>query len=173
MEKVKVHLGCRTNLLSGYINVDKENFPINYSEHKFLQADASRIDEHFIAETVDEILSRFFFEHFSNDEVSELLFRLWYILKPEGKLITEVPDFLRILKRHDRMHSKGDFEQLNILNPHMFGTVEETVHKSTWSEKIGRYYLTRENLFTIDKIVKGKNTITFHSTKIGKIYGEE
>ena len=127
MGKLRLHLGCGTVYLQGYVNID-----MHIPEYSFLAKDRpdlveqnkttvdryykeeqtketlhnKQIDKYCVADrfmdirnldypenSVDEILIVQTFEHFSRKEASKALDNWYKILKPEGKLCIDVPDF--------------------------------------------------------------------------------
>lgn len=93
-KKIKLHLGCGSNILNDYINVDGEycasqtNIVIHNLTEFYPLAD----------DTVDEILSVHVIEHIMPNLV-EYMFKEWLrILKPGGCAIVEWPDLLKMCK---------------------------------------------------------------------------
>lgn len=145
---MKINLGCGNRLLEGYINIDIYA-PSHKTKEQFLQADALEIDSYFLADSVDEVYSSHFFEHLTHFEVTDLLYRIFNILKPGGKLIIRVPDFIGLITDYAKRQSKGDFSDTDILHLKVFSTEKETLHKTVWYKEIGQYYLVREGLFDV------------------------
>lgn len=91
-EPVKLHLGCGTVMMDGYINVDGDymkdkGYPITYHD----------ITKEFPLPNncVDEILSIHVIEHFPRNIVSNIMKEWLRILKPGGFVATEWPDTLK------------------------------------------------------------------------------
>lgn len=83
---LKLHLGCGDIILDGYVNVDL------YNPKAELQCDIKKLP--YEDNSVDEVLSCHVIEHFDFKEAFDVL-REWYrVLKPDGYIITETPDFL-------------------------------------------------------------------------------
>lgn len=94
-QPVKLHLGCGTVMMDGFINVDGEymkdkGFPIAYHDltKPFPIPDNS----------VDEILSVHVIEHFPRHQVDPMMKEWLRILKPGGFVATEWPDALKACK---------------------------------------------------------------------------
>ena len=127
-KKLKLHLGCGTVYLKGYINIDApchkymgnyfnlmrdENTTTvdKYYKYPFIWAhsakkpiiadryiDISMIHLFYKKNSVDEILAYQVVEHFHKHRVVELL-RTWYhVLKKGGLLKIDVPDIIGTLK---------------------------------------------------------------------------
>ena len=97
---LKINLGCASRLLPGYINIDTDslesikvrypNVEINTS-HTFLQGNFFELD--FEEGTIDEIRADSLIEHLSFKEEKEFFLRCSKLLKPNGLLYIETPDF--------------------------------------------------------------------------------
>lgn len=86
--EIKLHLGCGSNILPGYINIDKGQRPeVQYD----LTSDI--LDLKFNDNSIDEIRSHHVFEHFHRYQAVTLMFVWNNWLKEKGKLIIETPDF--------------------------------------------------------------------------------
>jgi len=85
---VKLHLGCGTNILDGYINIDKSPRPgIDINLVKDI------LDLGFEENTIDEIRSHHLFEHFHRYEAVALIATWNRWLRPKGHLVIETPNF--------------------------------------------------------------------------------
>lgn len=100
-EKTKLHLGCGSRLLPGYINIDL-NVPKTDSEgtqgFKFQKLDVRDIGKYYGEESVEEIRSEHLFEHFSRVEATAVLIQWTRIIREGGILSIQVPDFGAICK---------------------------------------------------------------------------
>jgi predicted SAM-dependent methyltransferase len=106
---IKLHIGCGTIILSGYLNCDL------YSQQAQLQCNA--LDLPFKNDTIDEIYSAHVFEHFDFKE-GYLLIQEWKrVLKIGGKLVIEIPDLIATCKE---MVNAKDEERI-MLYPQFFG----------------------------------------------------
>ena len=88
---LKLHLGCGENYIKGYTNIDK------YSGKADIQEDAITL-ESFEDNSVDEILAEHFLEHLSRREILLALKKWNSLLKKNGLLKIEVPDFVWCLQ---------------------------------------------------------------------------
>lgn len=90
----KLHLGCGTKHIDGYINIDIRYLPgvDEVNNVKFLR--------NYKSNTVDEIYASHVLEHFTRWEYKNVL-KTWYnILKPGGVLRLAVPDFQAICEHY-------------------------------------------------------------------------
>jgi SAM-dependent methyltransferase len=92
LDKVRLHLGCGSRLFDGYINVDGA----------YMRGTAGVVI-HDITEplplgdnTVDEILSVHVIEHIMRDRVQAMIKEWHRVLKPNGFVAVEWPDFLKM-----------------------------------------------------------------------------
>ena len=123
---MKLHLACGDVYLDGWINIDAiSNYATLASEDSVLVDDVKTdihnyyrgkyighrgqivVDEfmdlldipyRFENDSIDEILIIGAFEHFSKDEGISLLKEWHRILKPDGKLIIDVPDMVKTMR---------------------------------------------------------------------------
>ena len=82
---VKLHLGCGTNLKPGYINIDQYVSAPNITKMDIFHLQ-------FDTNSVDEIFSEHMLEHLSKYEVPQALKEWSRVLKPEGKLVMNLPN---------------------------------------------------------------------------------
>jgi len=84
---MKLNLGCGRDVKEDYVNVDfnpRANvMPVNLSVLPWPWSDDS----------AEEILMLDILEHFSYRMTDKILTECWRVLKPQGKLIVQVPDF--------------------------------------------------------------------------------
>ena len=151
----KLNLGCGNKLLPGYINIDFFALPEEEIKgHDFIEADVQELPSLFAAESVDEVLAVHLFEHLTHAQITTLLFKIWNVLKPGGRLIIITPDFIKLLDELANRTSRGDFSTLDITCLKLFSTPDETLHRSIWYDEVGEWYLNREDLFTLDRITR-------------------
>lgn len=81
----KLHLGCGTNLKEGYLNIDQY-----LSAPSITNIDIFKLP--IEDNLVDEIFSEHMLEHLSKYEVPEALKEWARALKPDGKLIMNLPN---------------------------------------------------------------------------------
>jgi len=156
---VKINLGCRNVLLPGYYNVDKEEMPLVNAPDgvKFLQFDAMSIDQYFLANSVDEVFMSHVLEHFTYFGVTQILYKIWGILKPGGCLVGAVPDSEEMIQHFKRKLQAGDLRDIDVIHLEIFGALDEGMaqqHKTVWFEEMAKYFLTRQGFFTIEKLDK-------------------
>lgn len=90
IELKKLNLGCGDALKPGYLNADK------YDRRAEVNFDAKEIP--YEDETFDEVYSSHLLEHFNKFDVPIVLSECYRVLKYDGKLVFEVPDFEWALK---------------------------------------------------------------------------
>ena len=162
----KINLGCRNNLLPDHVNIDTCNLQGGFAD-QVLQINALELDMHFRGNSIEEVRASHFFEHLTHFQVSDLLYKIWGILKPGGKLIIIVPDFPALIDDFQQRHRVGDFSTVDLLHLKVFNTEEETPHQTVWYEAIGRYYLEREGLFHVTHVTHPtKLEVLFRATKL-------
>jgi beta-1,4-mannosyl-glycoprotein beta-1,4-N-acetylglucosaminyltransferase len=130
-QNIKLNLGCGDKKLSGYFNIDISNptADLVWDVRKILLDDNK----------VDEIVVIHLLEHFAPEEVSDIL-REWYrILKPNGKLILELPDIEELCKN---FASGTKQERYLILNCIYGSMMPEFPHRFGWYEDILRDHLS-------------------------------
>jgi len=163
---MKLNIGCGTELLDGYVNIDK--FPILIRTDKdFRQIDILNISNYFQANSIDEIRAHHVFEHFTHIEVTVILFKLWMIMKPGGILSITTPDFYHMIIEQYQETEDHTFSNMDIFNLKFFSTEDETLHKSVWWESVGRWYLEREKLFKVKEVIRPSTIeIQFNARKL-------
>jgi len=89
----KLHVGCGTVHLDGYVNIDLRF--VNGVTDMIASCD----DLPFDNETVDEIVSFHLIEHFDEPEAINIMTHWYNLLKKGGKLIIETPDVIQMAKQ--------------------------------------------------------------------------
>lgn len=98
-EIMKLHLGCGTQRLDDYINIDIQQRPEND-----MTCDVKKLP--FGSGTIDEILAYHLLEHLYPEDAERCLEIHWHrLLKLGGKLVLEMPDMDRIMT----MYVKGEY----------------------------------------------------------------
>ncbi len=86
-EPIRLHIGCGTNILPGWVNIDREARALGVvtgiDPAALPYGDAS----------VEQVLSEHVFEHFSAEEERLVWTEMARVLRPGGRLTIEVPDF--------------------------------------------------------------------------------
>jgi predicted SAM-dependent methyltransferase len=163
----KLNLGSGWRLLEDYINIDFLDLHFQPNA-PYIKMDVFDLPLYFGSDSVDEVYASHFFEHLTHTQVLDLMYKIWDVLKPGGKLIIITPDFLETIKLYrDKQLSDGDFNDVDLLHTKIFNIEEETLHKSVWYDAIGKYYLTRENFYRVDEVSRPSNEeIKFVATKL-------
>lgn len=91
---VKLHIGCGTKRLNGFINIDCRYLP---SVDEIQNAELLRA---YSPNSVDMIYCSHVLEHFSRWRYKHVLQRWFEILKPQGILRLAVPDFSKICEHY-------------------------------------------------------------------------
>jgi GT2 family glycosyltransferase len=137
LKNAKLNLGSGPLPYDGYLNIDL------YDERADLKMDITKLD--FSDNYADEILASHVFEHISPFKIMKTLVEWKRVLKPNGKLIMEMPNIEELCRQfintNDKMmryrlltsiygtvntrHS-GDPEE--ITSPHLFGWYPEIVY---------------------------------------------
>jgi len=153
---MKINIGCGNDILPGFMNIDIADIviPVMDVQTSIHQMDVMDLDKHFAAGCAKEIVANHFFEHLSHEQITILLYKLWKILKPGGRLTLRVPDFYGILEHHRKLHESRMFGTLDVLHSRIFAAEEEHSHRSVWTAEIARHYLTREGFFRIIDITQ-------------------
>jgi SAM-dependent methyltransferase len=129
---IKLHLGCGSKYLEGYINID---YP--QSEHSVNTVKADIYHDirtlSYADGSVDEIRSHHLFEHFDRAGAIALLMKWRRWLKPGGKLVIETPDFYSCATAYTFALTK---KRRMELGRHMLGSQEASwaIHYDFWDE---------------------------------------
>ena len=123
---VKLHLGCNTKKIPGFINVD-----VVETSATDLVFDLVEINKYIDPTSVDYIYTCHTLEHLSRHNYFQTLSDLYLILKPNGMLRISVPDFEAIARYYV---TTGD---LNEIRGTLFGGQinEYDYHCWTWDFK--------------------------------------
>lgn len=128
---MKYHLGCGSQYLKGYTNVDfpPENHNVN---HDIVADIYINILTMRYENDCDEIRSHHFFEHFNYFDTFVLLFNWTRDLKLGGKLVIDLPDLEELCKAYLSADVKTKF----IITRYMFGSHEAdwAYHINGWSK---------------------------------------
>ncbi len=157
MSGLRLNLGSGGRLLPGYVNIDMLELDLFKKSSigptmEYLRADIFQLRKYFASETVDEVRASHFFEHLTHQQIITLLYHIWDLLKPKGRLVIVTPNFPEILRLYEVKHREGDFTDLDLLHTKIFNEEDETFHRSIWNSEIGHFYLTREGFYNHPKI---------------------
>jgi len=83
----RLHIGCGTNPLPGWINIDRE------ARADGVVTDVNPAALPYADASVDEVLSEHVFEHFGAAEEQAVWREMARVIRPGGVLTVEVPDF--------------------------------------------------------------------------------
>ncbi len=119
---VRLHLGCGSKILRGWVNVDNRGEPD-------LNADIT--DLPYLENSVEEIMAIHVFEHLYPWKVEEILKGWRKILKPGGKLILEMPDLKKVLKHFQDPKAHPSLTMLALYGGEATDRIEE-LHKWCW-----------------------------------------
>jgi len=97
---VKLHLGCGTKHIPGYINIDCQQY-----DSVDVVMDIMDIDNMYIENSVDAIYICHVLEHFEIKTAKILLKKMFKILKKDGILRLSVPDFEAISNLYQKTHN--------------------------------------------------------------------
>lgn len=119
---MKLHLGCASKDLSGFINVDIRNVPgVNVID------DISKLKK-FEDNSADLIYVSHVLEHFGRREYMAVLERWYSVLNKGGILRIAVPDFEKIIEHYNENHN------LELLRGFLYGgqTYAQNYHYCAW-----------------------------------------
>jgi len=85
---LKLHLGCGDMIIPGFINCDL------YNDKAEVKCDVKKLP--YEDNSIDEIYNAHIIEHFDYFEALDVLKEWKRVLKPDGKLSIETPDFFAI-----------------------------------------------------------------------------
>ncbi len=140
--KLKLHLGCGTVYLPGYVNID---YPSDVQTSQHVQTEKSA-DEYcdivaldYPADSIQEVRLHHVFEHFDRPTALRLLTQ-WYGWLCDGGILTiETPDFDRSIKAY----LFGDARTRGKVLRHLFGSHDAhwAVHYDGWYKAKYKEYL--------------------------------
>lgn len=114
MTGIKVHVGCGSNRLEGFVNVD-----IRYTNAVDLAFDLNRFD--FFKGNADLVFSHAFFEHLYRPKRLPHLKGAYEALSPEGRICyIGIPDFERIAELYLRKGPGTDGPLFDLFNVYRY-----------------------------------------------------
>jgi len=109
----KLHLGCGSRYLEGYINIDLGYYKL---DENCDVRDLSRYEDN----SIDEIYASHVLEYLDKEGAIETLKEWYRVLKPSGIIRIAVPDFDKIIEVYQKY---GDIEHMGILGP-LYGKMQ-------------------------------------------------
>lgn len=129
--------------------------------------DVFDLRRYFPSGTVDEVYSSHFFEHLRHQQIFDLVYLIWDLMKPGAPLTVIVPNFYEIMQEYEVKHEDDrTFEDLDVFHALIFGTDEEDHHRSIWNLVLGRHYLTRDHFFEIVEERANEREIKFIAKRV-------
>jgi predicted SAM-dependent methyltransferase len=139
---MRLHLGCGTVYLPGYVNID---YPLNqqtsqHTSHTPVDLYADITSLHYETASVDEIRLHHVFEHFDRATALRLLVEWYDWLTEDGLLTIETPDFDRCIKAYLLGNTSAKGKALR----HIFGSHDAhwAVHYDGWDKAKFTSYLS-------------------------------
>lgn len=161
---MKIHLGCGNNLLDGYLNIDK-----------YVKADGVMnldiFNLPFDDGEAELVLAEHLVEHLSFDEERKFFYEMFRILKPNGVLKIEVPDFEWVVEKFIESRDEfNTFYKVGVDN-HYFGNGPECDNRwgilttAIWGNQNGEGQF-HKNGYTKTKIESIGKLVGFNRVKI-------
>jgi predicted SAM-dependent methyltransferase len=180
---LKLNLGCASNLLEGYINIDQDNIDTIRERYPYISFPKDSIiyiydvfNLPYNDNTVDEIIADGFIEHISFLEEKPLFEEIFRILKPGGIFSFSVPNFEKVVKLW--LEAKDDWKDFYriddeaIKQKHWFGTYTYEPN-NRWGYLTAQLYGSQhgegqfhQNCYTIPKIKALTSKIGFKDVNI-------
>jgi ubiquinone/menaquinone biosynthesis C-methylase UbiE len=123
MDKIKkLHLGCGSKRINGFINID-----VREDESVDLVDDIKYLDK-FELNSASLIYSSHVLEHFGRKEYKDVLKRWYDVLEPNGVLRIAVPDLEQVINHYNL------FKNIEILRGFLYGgqTYTQNYHYCGW-----------------------------------------
>lgn len=126
---LKVTLGCGSDPLPRYINVDLDT--------KYSDISANLLSVDFEKQTVAEVMMIHVIERINYSDLKPFLSKIYEWLKPGGQLIIEFPDLIKVChwikrnKRHPHMLTDSPFGMITLYGPQDKG--EPWKHRWCWT----------------------------------------
>ena len=169
MSKLKLNLGCASNIMEGYVNIDQDD--IEEIRKRYPNKEFSKDAKIFTYNifklpykdgTVDEVIADGFLEHLSFIEEKQFFLEMKRVLKKDGILSFAVPNFELVVKLWLNAKDEwNDFFRLDdeaIEQEHWFGTYTYNSN-NRWGYLTAMLYGSQngegqfhQNCYTIPKI---------------------
>lgn len=138
----KLNLGCGTNILKGYINVDCRMLP-------GVDVVSDLLSLPFNENSVDEVLLEHTIEHFTYSDAKKCLAEIYRVLKPGGILVLACPNFQGLAFLYSWLFGKIYYEWggARLPTPTLYPPItglqdyKENVHLSQWSYPLITHYI--------------------------------
>ena len=152
--KIKLHLGCGTRHINGYINIDFP--PEQHTTQQIVAADifADVLQLKFPSNSIQEIRSHHLFEHFDRPTALALLCKWHEWLEINGILTIETPDLEACV--HILSSKNYTYQQKQITMRHLFGS-----HEASWAYHYDGWYA--------EKFLHTLSLIGFEITEVKQI----
>lgn len=158
-KKVLVNLGCGSNLVVGFTNVDNFYIPNGELPKGAYYVKADIVDLPFEKESVDYIIADQVLEHFAMKDVPKALHEMRRVLKKGGKAVIIVPDFRSAVEDWLGADTPGYY------NPNIFHYYSEVIYGN--QEHDGEYHkcpMTPAFLnYTLKMVGLGNNNMTMYT----------
>lgn len=109
MDKIKLHLGCGTRYIPGFVHIDLADYP--HIDYRHNVSDLSMFEDN----SIELIYGCHILEHFKRYDIENVLKEWYRILLPNGVLRLAVPDFEAIVEYYK------ETKDLKILYSHIYG----------------------------------------------------
>ena len=182
---IKLNLGCASNLLEGYINIDQDNintirerYPHKHFPEDNIIYTYDVFNLPYKNNTVDEIIADGFLEHISFLEEKPLFEEIYRVLKPGGLFSFGVPNFEEVvrlwLNAEDNWQDFYRIDDEAIKQKHWFGAYTYEPN-NRWGYLTAQLYGSQhgegqfhQNCYTTPKIKAVLTKIGFSSIDITK-----
>ena len=169
---LKLHLGCGQNILDDYVNIDMAPSDNKKVEHLDI------LSLPYKDTTVDEILAEHLAEHLSFDQEKSFWKECYRVLKPDGILTVETPDFEWVCTSFLQANEGfDDFYQVGA-DAHYFGHGQSLDHR--WGILSTHFFGNQNgegqfhrNAYTEKKMTDISRLVGFRSGEIDRFYRKD
>lgn len=153
---IKLNLGCGDDYIEGFVNVDL------YSDRADFKYDIAKLP--YGDNEVDEIRAYHVIEHFDYMQAQDVV-REWHrVLKPNGKIKIETPDFLESCREFVNSNEDERWK----LYGHFFSTAwinAGLIHKFLYSEHEMKGLLNKIGFRDINRVNADSGYVHLHANK--------
>ncbi len=115
-QPLKLNLGCGSNKIDGFVNIDTELSCKPDLVHNFV---CNRLP--YKDNTVDEIICFHTIEHIQKRFHKQVLNEIWRVLKPSGNFVISYPEFIRCVDNWRRNYKgKREFWEATIFGRQLY-----------------------------------------------------